>query len=231
MKTNLTMVIHGESGAGKTYLANTAPGPRLFIDAEGGTKFLQSEMVGWNVKDEPPTVGDDTTVVVTIKNFSDLAKVYAWLQSGKHCFRSVILDSLTELQKRCFDNISGNEAPDQRAWGEVLRKMEGLVRSFRDLTLPNGHEGIDAVIIVCGSQSKEGVIRPHVQGQLGLTLPYFMDIVGYLGVTQDEEGQLMRRLLVAPLPGYVAKDRSGQLGVHVDNPTISGILDTLRGGE
>lgn len=33
-------MIHGETGAGKSWLANSAPGPRLVLDAEGRADYL-----------------------------------------------------------------------------------------------------------------------------------------------------------------------------------------------
>ena len=41
-QSTFTAVIHGESGAGKSQLADTIPGPRLILDAEGGSEFTPS---------------------------------------------------------------------------------------------------------------------------------------------------------------------------------------------
>lgn len=225
--TTMTLVVHGDSGVGKSWLADTAPAPRLILDAEGGTKWTPSKKGYWSpLKEKPPAAPADTTVV-SVKDFQTLATVTQWLQSGQHPFRSVVLDSLTEIQKRCLDNIVGVEAADQRAWGELLRKMEGLVRTYRDLTFNNG-KSLAAVVFVCGSQVKDGVTRPHVQGQLGITLPYFVDVMGYLYVQANEDGQLIRKLLTQPVGGYAAKDRTGRLPVTIDNPSVEAMLGLLE---
>lgn len=226
---NLTMVVHGESGTGKTWLANTSPSPRLIIDAEGGTTWTQGKKVYWDVQKGTPPPTTEETCIATIKSFQSLGTILSWLQSGKHPFRSVVIDSLTEVQKRCLDNITGVEAADQRAWGEVLRKMEGLVRSFRDLTISNGIPTLDTVVFVAGSQLKDGITRPHLQGQLGNTLPYFVDAVGYLYLQQDEDGNIVRKLLLQPVGGFSAKDRTGQFGQVITNPNIADMLGLLRG--
>lgn len=228
MFTSLTMVVHGESGAGKSWLADTAPGPRLVLDAEGGTSWTPSDKVYWDPTDGSPPPQTEDTCVATIKSFQAMGKVLAWLQSGKHPFKSVVIDSLTEIQKRCLDNITGVEAADQRAWGEVLRKMEALVRAFRDLTIPNGVPGLPCVVFVAGSQVKDGVTRPHLQGQLGNTLPYFVDVVGYLYLAQNEDGDIQRKLLCAPVGGYSAKDRTGKMGTVITDPNVADMLRTLE---
>lgn len=228
MDASLTIVIHGESGAGKSWLADTAPAPRLVLDAEGGTGWTQSKKVYWDPLSGSPPPATEDTCVATIKNFQAMGKVLQWLQSGKHPFKSVVIDSLTEIQKRCLDNVSGTEAMTQQGWGEVLRKMEALVRSFRDLTIPNGTPGLPCVVFVAGSQVKDGVTRPHLQGQLGNTLPYFVDVVGYLYLKQNEDGDIVRSLLTAPVGGFAAKDRTGQFGTVVNDPNVATMLATLE---
>jgi hypothetical protein len=226
--TPLTLVVHGASGVGKSWLGDTAPAPRLILDAEGGTKWTPSNKAFWNpTKGEKPPMDADETTVVTVKDFATLGMVYQWLQSGQHPFKSVVMDSLTEIQKRCLDNVSGTEAMTQQGWGEVLRKMEGLVRSYRDLTMNNG-KSLHNVTFLCGSQLKDGELRPHLQGQLGLTLPYYVDVVGYLHVAQDADGGIAREMLVTPVQGFSAKDRTGRLGFKLTNPSISGMVDALN---
>jgi hypothetical protein len=97
---------------GKTSLAETAPllyGPRLILDAEGGTAWLASDVVKWNFpKEKKPEgkIGPDTSVVVSIRKWQDLERLNNFLQKGKHPFRSVILDSITDLQKQAKKQVS-----------------------------------------------------------------------------------------------------------------------------
>lgn len=225
--TPLTLVVHGESGVGKSWLGDTSPAPRLILDAEGGTKWTPSTKGVWTPgKGEKPPTDPAETTVVTVKDFATLGQVYQWLQSGQHEFKSVVMDSLTEIQKRCLDNIVGVNQADQRAWGELLRKMEGLVRAYRDLTMNNG-KSLHNVTFLTGTQMKDGTQRPHLQGQLGLTLPYYVDVLGYLHVGQDEDGAIVRKMLVAPVAGFAAKDRTGRLGFELTNPNITAMIDAV----
>ena len=57
MKTTLSILIHGESGVGKSWLADSVPGPRLVLDAEGRARYTPSgPKVAWNPRDSEPPV-------------------------------------------------------------------------------------------------------------------------------------------------------------------------------
>lgn len=218
MTTNtLTMVLHGESGSGKSWTADTAPAPRLVLDAEGGTKFTPSRKVSWtNVNDAPPAPdGTWDTCTVTIRDYRTLQKIFTWLNSGKHPFASVVIDSLSEIQKRLIDEVAGVEQLKMQDWGAVLRKGEALVRSFRDLTMHPSNP-VECVVYVCATAESgdHAVYRPQLQGQLRTSLPYFVDVVGFLRVDATETG-LVRHMYVQPTNGFLAKDRTGRLGTYV----------------
>lgn len=225
----LTVLVHAESGMGKSWLGDTAPAPRLILDAEGGSRFTPSQpKVMWNPMEGPPPQGAET-VIVLVRDFAMMQTVFQWLNSGQHDFRSVVLDSVTELQKRCLDAISGVNQASQQDWGELLRQMEKLVRDFRDLTMHPVRPLESVVLITTTRMDDSGMYRPHVLGQLGLTMPYFLDVVGFLQVNQSEEGVLYRRLITQPIPGFVAKDRTNRLGAFVDNPNIEQMIAQVYG--
>lgn len=168
--------------------------------------------------------------MTTIRDYEDVSRVYQWLNSGQHHFKSVVLDSATEIQKRCIDNIAGRAQPTQQQWGSILREMEGLIRQFRDLRV-HPQNPLTTVTYVLGSNPTDTAQRPLVQGQLRLTLPYYMDVVGYLFTEFSADGALARRLMVQPMPGIVAKDRTGRLGQIVDQPHIEHMLGAIYGRE
>lgn len=231
MKSTLSILVHGESGAGKSWFGDSAPYPLLVLDAEGRAKYTPSgPKVLWDPLTGPPPVADGTwhTCVVTVTDFNVMTQVYQWLRSGQHQFRSVCIDSLMELQKRCQDQIAGTSALDQQNWGELLRKLEALVRSYRDLTLlPTNN--VEVVVFIVGTKDVDGTRRPLLQGALRDTVPYYLDVVGYLYVTADEAGQPVRQLLVQPLPGFVAKDGTGRLpGPVIPNPNLGQLHELLK---
>ena len=236
--STLTAVIHGESGGGKSFLLDTAPAPRLILDAEGGSEFTPSwPKVLWNPNVyAPPGVqgcepGQEQvteTTRVIVRDWLTLTRVSQWLESGRHHFVTAGFDSITEIQKRCRDNIRGTEQMQTQHWGALLIEMEALVRRMRDCTMdPSNH--LQNVVILALTDDKSGVYRPLIQGALQKSLPGFVHIVGYL-YAEMAEGGIQRKMLIQPIGQFVAKDRT-----HIVTRTLGPVVpirdaDTGVGG-
>jgi hypothetical protein len=228
MNRSISIVIHGESGVGKSWLGDTAPGPRLILDAEGGSRFTPSPKVAWDpVREEVPTGLDpDTSVIVVTRDFETVRHTFAALNTGQHEFESVVWDSLTEIQRRCLDAIAGIEQPTQQDWGALLRQMEAVVRAFRDLTF-HPIKPLQMVAYISLSRMVDGVWRPNVQGQLATSMPQYVDVVGYLYTKTGEDGHLQRNLMTAPYTGFAAKDRTNKLGENVPAPNLTEMMEVI----
>lgn len=232
MLETLSVLVHADSKVGKTTLGSTAPPPILVLDAEGGSKFLNVPKVTWDPLQGPPPTPDGTwhTCVVVVRDFETVKRTYQWLQSGQHYFRSIVVDSISEIQRRCKDNLAGTEALRTQDWGQLLILMDHLIRGYRDLTFHPTNPVQVVVFISETRQDQNGKWKPYMQGQIGVALPYWMDIVGYLYVdnTLDSNGQptgKIRKLLVSPHPQYEAGERvQGRLPDVVDSPNISQML-------
>lgn len=238
-------LVHGDSGAGKSWLGQTTPWPRLILDAEGGSrapKRLRADgtaeripQIEWDPsKDEPPKLKDWESCHVVIRSFDTLARVYEWLITGNHPFRSVVMDSLTEIQKRCKDAIkeAADEVMNERMWGILLDRMESLVRAFRDLVFHETHP-LECVLILALTKEVNYKFKPAVQGALGVSLPGYVDTVGFLAAaTNDATGADEWRLLIKPMPQFEAKDRTHTLYAHygpvIVNPNITEMLELLN---
>lgn len=228
----LTILLHGESGVGKTRFGDTTPEPRLVIDAEGGIKFTPSTKVMWEDVNEPPPDHDGSweTCVVQITEFEDLLKVYRWLESGKHPFKSISMDSVSDIQERCMEAIAGTDPMRIQDWGELLRKMTKMIRAYRDLTMKGK---IDVIVFVALTEQKDDKFRPLLSGKLQRKLPGYVDVVGYMHskveTTDDGEGEIVRKLLTQDHPGFVAKDRTDRLPTVLDDPSVPKMMDIIFG--
>lgn len=234
----LTSLIHGDAGTGKSWIVYSAPGPRLVLDAEGRGLYLPGPKVWWDPRQPPPTtlengapINTDTSVIVDVREYGDWERAYQWLAAGGHYFRSVGLDSLTEIQQRCIDHIAGTNQMQTADWGALLRDMDNLVRKMRDLrTHPT--TPIDALVVVAGSHEKNGKQRPMLQGSMSGRVAFHFDLVGYLSLALTGDGQEYRSLLIKPIGLFEAKDNTDLLsrkyGHSIINPDISQMLDVLN---
>lgn len=217
------MLIYGDSGTGKTTLAGSADAvpsmrPVLFIDIEGGTESLRHQY---------PEV--DTVRVTTWK---EMQAVYDALYHGESDYRTVVLDSLTEMQKfNMYDIMSSliqkrpdldPDVPGMREWGKNLEQMRKMVRGFRDLEIHT----IFTALKADEKDQKTGVIhmRPQLSGKLANEIPAFLDVVGYYYVKQlgdGEDAEFRRLLLTQKTDAQMAKDRTGRLPMVLEQPTMS----------
>lgn len=224
-----SFLIYGDAKVGKSWAAATAPRPALVLDVEGKAEYLPGKQVTWDVyKDPPPEAGDWEICVAPIVDFRGLVAALKWLQSGQHCFVSVDLDSLTEAQKRFMDEHVGLDTPEQQDWGKILRHVEKLVRDYRDLIRLKGNT-IRCVAFVAGEDPDDsGKKRPLLQGQLRKSLPYLVDVCGYMYVTHDQQGNIGRNLLVQPTATIVAGDGTGKLtGPVIADPDLTRLSEEL----
>lgn len=223
----LSVLIYGDSKTGKSTLAATAPTPIVVADVEGGWKFIDRKVVYWNPQTEKPPVPDDSwdVCVVVTREWNTFSKLFDWLASGQHGFRTIVIDSITELQRRCRENIS-SDAFRIQDWGLLLSAMDKAIRGFRDLTLVPGSP-IEVAVFVAESRMKDGKWRPFLQGQIEVSLPYWMDCVGFLFAQPSAHpdgavGPIVRQLLISPHPTYVTGERlQGRLDPVITDPNLT----------
>jgi hypothetical protein len=237
---SLTIMVYGESKVGKSTFAVTAPYPRLMLDVEGGHRFLPINVKYWDPLTQEPPLADGTwdTVVVQVRDYDVVIKAFQWLQSGKHQFKSLIIDSISELQVKCMDNIAGTEQMKMQQWGELLRHMGALLRDLRDLTM-HPTQPLEAVVLTAmARKGQDGVYRPYLQGQLAIQAPYFYDLLGAITVeTMPNPDPLqapykVRRMYVERTPEYEAGERvQGRLGKIVEQGDlgVERMLDMVFG--
>jgi hypothetical protein len=171
------------------------------------------------------------TVRVIVRDWPTWQRVHQWLDSGQHPFRSAVMDSLTEIQKRCRDNIRGTERMQTQNWGDLLIEMESVVRRMRDMAIDPRNPLQNVIFLTLTDDKNGGLFRPFVQGSLAKALPGFVHLVGFLYAQPTADGMgLTRQMMIQPYGQYVAKDRT-----HVLTRTFGPVvpikdIDTGRGG-
>ena len=240
VQRSLTIMVYGESKVGKSTLAVTAPYPRLMLDVEGGHRFLPINVKYWDPLREEPPVADGTwdTCVVMVRDYDTVLKAYQWLQLGKHQFKSLIIDSISELQVKCMDQIAGKNQMQMQQWGELLRHMGALLRDLRDLTM-HATAPLEAVVLTAMARpGQDGRLRPYLQGQLAIQAPYFYDVLGAINVETvanpdpTQPAYKARRMYVERTDQFEAGERvQGRLGKVVEQQDmgIERMLDMIFG--
>lgn len=234
---SLTVLVHGASKVGKSTLAVSAPAPRLYLDVESASRFLPITRVYWDPAKEAPPECDGTwdTCVVMTRDWGTVEKVYQWLHAGKHCFKSLIIDSISELQGRFLESKAGRNQLTQQQWGDAFRQVSGLVRDIRDLTM-HPTNPVECVVMTAITKNIDEKWKPYVQGQLQAVLPYLLDAVLYMWVeneTNDLTGESaeIRKVLTRPTPQFEAGERVGGVWPQViSNPDLSVMKDMIFGG-
>ncbi len=212
------MVVYGASGVGKTRFGSTAPNC-LYLSCEAGLLSVR----GMHQK------------AVIINSFEQLMDAFMELKMGKHKFDTVVLDSLTEVQRMHMDYVvakKGLQKPGIGEWGENIDTMRRMCRGFRDLPM-------NVILIALEAQDKNeetGQLRimPALQGKsLPDEVMGFFDIVGYMVADErlnKETGQkeTYRAIRVQPTATIRAKDRLGKLGIWME-PDFKLVIEKIHG--
>lgn len=231
----LSFLVHAGAKVGKTTLASTCPKPLLLLDAEGGSKFLNNPKIFWDPRTQSPPVWDGTweICVVVVHQFEVLATVHQWLNTGQHHFRSLCVDSITEVQRRCKKTIGSPENFRTQDWGTLLMRMDDIIRDMRDLTL-HPINPINVSMFIAETRESNGKWRPYMQGAIATQLPYMVDVLGYLYVAELPDPldptvfHKERQLLASPHPQFEAGERvQGRLGDVVRQPDVEAMLTTV----
>lgn len=182
----LKALVYWPSGAWKTVFWSTAPKP-IFASAEG---WLLSISNSW---------GD----FVNITSENDLVELLQYLKTEKHDYQTVVIDSITEINDviRTWIEKRNSRSMNLQDWGELWRKIRGILWEFRNL---NMNVLFIAQEIVEKDEEKISQIKPSLNGKNATEIAYFMDVVAYLYI--DKEWN--RKINTSWNSKLLSKDRS-----------------------
>jgi len=212
LTSGIKVLVYGGSGVGKTVLTATLPTPVL-ISAESGTLSLREANLR-RIFGEDPSICLNMPII-TVQTVDDLRDAHMWcLQSAEaRQFQSVGLDSISEIGEVVLNNAKRQVKDPRQAYGELIEKMETLIRAFRDIP---GKNILISAKMEPNKDELSGIVKygPSMPGaKLGPKLPYFFDEVFRIGIGKDQQGKDFRFLQTQPDLQYEAKDRSGALSL------------------
>ena len=222
----INLLAFAESGWGKTTLAGSAdnvPAMRkvVVIDFEGGDLSLSHSY---------PNVD-----IVRVNKWSEVQAVYDELFAGGHDYTTVVIDSLTELQKLNMYSIMGRvisdnpgreeDVPSMREWGINLEQMRKFVRAYRDLP----YNVIFTALVMEDKNQRTGVTvkKPSLSGKLKNEVAGFLDVVLY-GYMKSIDGEQHRLLLSTNTDEIIAKDRTGKLPQVIVDPNMKQLYELFN---
>lgn len=149
IENHKTFVIYGPPGTGKTTFAGTFPGPICYVDIrDQGTGVLKGVK---NVK------------VKRLEDLDDLEEVLFRLQKNKDGFKTVVLDTVSQLQQMMVEeHLAGKKLKkgkrpgdwgtmSMQDWGAVTGEMKKKIIDFRDLA----DDGMNVVFLAQQKISRE----------------------------------------------------------------------------
>jgi hypothetical protein len=226
--SGIKALVYGGSGMGKTVLSATLPTPVL-ISAESGALSLRQKNLERLFGVGNPLITYNMPII-EVANVDDLTQAYNWCAQSAEArqFQSVGLDSLSEIGEVVLNNAKRQVKDPRQAYGELIEKMETLIRLFRDL--PNFNVYMAAKMEPIKNELT-GIVTygPSMPGaKLGHKLPYFFDEVFRLGINKDQQGNPYRFLQTQPDLQYEAKDRSGALDA-MEYPSLTHVFSKILG--
>lgn len=218
-------LFYGKSGTGKTTVASTYPKPILLLDIrEEGNDSISD-------------YSDDEIKVLPVEAWEDIEQAYWMLKSGDHPFKTVVLDTVTQMQDLCLEDILEEEKRDfatKQTWGTVSGLMKTWLINYRDLT-----EQMEVVFLaqerVSDTDSEdemdEGQLEPSVGPRLMPSVASILNasvkVIGHTFIRETVKRQLdsIERktyycLRVGPHPYYITKIRKPK-----NKPTPEYIVD------
>lgn len=228
----LSVLVHGESKAGKSLLGISGAAPRVLLDVESAAHLLPIRSVIWDPMMPPPVPdGSWDTAVVQVNEWKDAVQAIEALHSKPHPFKSLSVDSISELQNKCIDSIAGMNQVKLQDWGTALRYMRSFCNQVRDLT-KHPHYPLSAVVVTSMSKMNENtkVWEPYLQGQMKSVLPYLFDVNAFLiksDVVEAGNWVTVRDLYTEPAGNAPARFTAGsRISGRVPNPLR---LDVITG--
>lgn len=215
-RASLAMLVHGQSGAGKTWLAQTTGdhAATLVIAAEPGLLTLRNVDI--------PAIHAPTVDV--------LKRVFLQLRAGGHPYRWIIVDSISEVAEASLAHHKRECRDPRKAYGEMGDQVVSLIKAY--LSLPCH------VVMTCKQERVQDdsgrlIYAASIPGQkVSQSLPYLFDEVLALRVERsvDAEGNpaVTRYLQTQPDGAYDAKDRSGALALY-EPPDLGAIAHKIMG--
>jgi len=178
---HILFLLYGEPGTGKTHGASKAPRPLVLLTERNGLTTIRRS--------------NPDAITVEVTNTSDLRDVMKLAVRGElpDDRRTLVVDSLTEVQRLFHDEIMSKKPPGGlftlQDWGTLAEKMRRFMRTLRDIPY---HVVATALAETITTEDAGTRIRPQFDGKkTGSEVAQYFNGVGYVfkRIMTDDAGQ------------------------------------------
>jgi len=229
-REKLRLLVYGNPGVGKSYMALTFPRP-LVIDTDAG--LITGAIQGFDATAFEPT------------GWRDLEALYFWAKERANQFDTIVFDSITTLQRLLLDEIVDQtvevKTPDKPVMlfvpeqGQYLANQRQIARVLTEFRRLGKH-----MVVTAGVRQRLtndgvpiGMRAPEVAPGLLTILSHWSSVIGELVVqTRDKTGAELdtpvRALLTAPTSDRSTKSRFRSLLPYVVAPSFDVIWNKVQ---
>jgi hypothetical protein len=238
------LMIYGDPGIGKTPLVCTVTEcesmlPALLIDCDEGTLSVQETEMLDTIHLTKMSVEMSREDIDNISAWNALEEIYRWLRFGDHKYRTIILDGGTEVERHCELSCithgtnykkSGDHDPELAELADYRRiqdRMTRMYKRFRDLRTRDSHRVNFIATAHEGKRKDENsgkiMSQPLYIGAGTTKVQSAFDIIGRLTILDNGKKRIIWKLQ----PTAKARDRSGNLGDSMDDPSMAKIYEKV----
>lgn len=228
------LMVYGEPGAGKTYLAGTFPHP-FFIDADHGLRTLKKKRFPYVA----PTPGG--------KTYYEVMDMLKTVEKREPPFdeipvETVVLDSITELARMLLEESmrypegAGSDAPRKitadipsfHDWSRLTARLESIMKQCETM-------GVNIVATAGVNIDKDeytGALmgNPAIVGGYRKIIGHRFDEFFYMEPQSDKDGGVTYTVHTVKYRHYAAKSRDGRKGT-ISNPTFQSLFPQQETGK
>jgi phage nucleotide-binding protein len=217
--TYIKALVYGESGAGKSFLAATAPKPLILLTEING----QASIMHSNPDADILHITSSDMLAEVLKDIDENPNDYKQYQT-------IVIDSITEMQRLIKDKLTSNGRSPMSLplWGKLANNMRALIRRIRGMK-----KNVVCIALLeahIEEESGQRHLKPAFEGKkTSGEIAQFFNWVGFLYPTMEtvNKEQITIRNLMVEGPSRVMCKPTFPLTGTIKNPNIEDIFNQI----